>query len=301
MLRRWPLADSLQDSSIQGVDGEWEDIPGTDDILHPEFSNTTTPSSRTASPVPRRRRPGAKMQFIAAPGPSPRKALARKDRAQPDEDAARRDALSLAQVQALGQQGAAATGTYAHGVLADAARYFGLVLRLAQKPIAALLVLYLLSFLGSYAADQVRQTFAPLCFIPGMSATPLCTRPAPNTGAPGAPGAPGPAQWANFTRLAEVQGRTFEELLADASGGSALALEIKQAEMATADLATLVRVSRLTSRDLIADALLEFVEDARKAGRGLQKFNAKVGGAVDRCGRPSACAAAADCSPAFWP
>lgn len=65
-------------------------------------------------------------------------------------------------------------------------------------------------------------------------------------------------------------------------GGSGLSLEIKKAEMATIDLGTLVRVSDLKSRDLIAESLGEFVEDAKNTGRGLQKLSSKVGGAVDR-------------------
>jgi hypothetical protein len=47
------------------------------------------------------------------------------------------------------------------------------------------------------------------------------------------------------------------------------------------DLRILVRVSNLKSRDLIAESLTEFVEDAKKTGRGLQKLSSKVGGAVD--------------------
>jgi hypothetical protein len=58
-------------------------------------------------------------------------------------------------------------------------------------------------------------------------------------------------------------------------------LEIKKAEMATTDLVTLVRVSDLKSRDMLADLLARFVDDAKKTGRGLQKLSSKVGGAVD--------------------
>lgn len=91
-----------------------------------------------------------------------------------------------------------------------------------------------------------------------------------------------PAQWADYPKLIDVQSRTFEQLLEDIAGGSGLSLEIKKAEMATNDLVTLVRVSDLKSRDLLANTLVGFVEEARKTARGLQKFTSKVGSAVDR-------------------
>jgi hypothetical protein len=90
-----------------------------------------------------------------------------------------------------------------------------------------------------------------------------------------------PPRWADYPKLVDVQSSTFEQLLDESVGGSGLALEIKKAEMATVDLNTLVRVSNLKSRDLIAETLSEFVEDAKKTGRGLQKLSSKVGGAVD--------------------
>jgi len=65
-------------------------------------------------------------------------------------------------------------------------------------------------------------------------------------------------------------------------GGSGLSLEIKKAEMATSDLIALVRVSNnLRSRDMLAESLAQFVNDAKKTGRGLQKLSSKIGGAVD--------------------
>jgi hypothetical protein len=78
-----------------------------------------------------------------------------------------------------------------------------------------------------------------------------------------------------------VQSATFEQLLDESSSGSVLALKIKKAEMATTDLVTLVRVSDLRSRDMLGDALRQFVDDARLAGRALNKLNSKVAGAVD--------------------
>ena len=47
-------------------------------------------------------------------------------------------------------------------------------------------------------------------------------------------------------------------------------------------LIALVKISKLTTRNAIADALQTFVEDAEATSRSLQKLNAKVNGAVDQ-------------------
>jgi hypothetical protein len=80
----------------------------------------------------------------------------------------------------------------------------------------------------------------------------------------------------------DVQSATFEHLLDESVGGSGLSLEIKKAQLATADLATLVRISDLKSREMLADTLVEFMNDAKSTGSGLQRLSSKVGGAVDR-------------------
>jgi hypothetical protein len=56
---------------------------------------------------------------------------------------------------------------------------------------------------------------------------------------------------------------------------------MKNVGMAISDLATLVRISELNSRDVLAESLSEFANDARRAGRGLTRFNSKIGGAMD--------------------
>lgn len=87
---------------------------------------------------------------------------------------------------------------------------------------------------------------------------------------------------ADYPRMVEIQSKTFEQLLDESVGGSGLSLEIKKAEMATRDLVTLVRMSKLTSKDLLANALVDFVDDARNTAKGLQKLSSKVNGAVDK-------------------
>jgi hypothetical protein len=131
------------------------------------------------------------------------------------------------------------------------------------------------SHLHATIGATLSSTLAPLCVLPGASRVPFCRAPQP-----GDP-AGSPAQRADYPKLVDIQSTTFEQLLDDSVGGAGLALEIKKAEMATSDLTTLVRSSRLTSRERMAETLGVFVDDARRTGRGLQKFSAKVGGAVD--------------------
>ena len=118
-------------------------------------------------------------------------------------------------------------------------------------------------------SNAFRAVVAPLCWVPGIAGTPMCYTP------------PKIPKFADYSKLAEIQGATFEQLLDESVGGSGLSLEIKKAEMATTDLVTLVKVSKLTSKDLLADALVEFVSNAKETSRGLLKLSAKVSSAVD--------------------
>ncbi|KAL0579319.1 hypothetical protein V5O48_002717 [Marasmius crinis-equi] len=143
---------------------------------------------------------------------------------------------------------------------------------LLRKPLSFLFFLWLLAFILGMVSTQLKHAFQPFCIIPGISSSTLCA-PAQSTRPK--------TKWADYSRLANAQSSTFEELLDASVGGSALSLEVKKAEMATKDLSTLVRLSKLTSRDFIAESLDKFIEDARATGRGLQRLSSKVGGAVD--------------------
>jgi hypothetical protein len=134
----------------------------------------------------------------------------------------------------------------------------------------------LLPLMFGYISQTVQHAFQPLCIVPGISSSPMCRvdNDLNNNIPKFVP------QWAD---LVEVQSKTFEHLLEESLGGSALSLEIKKAEMATSDLVTRVRISDLKAKDTLAESLREFLKDARKTGQGLHKLTAKVGGAVDRC------------------
>jgi hypothetical protein len=74
----------------------------------------------------------------------------------------------------------------------------------------------------------------------------------------------------------------MEHLLDEAVDGSTLALNITMARLAMRDLNILLKFSDLKKGDELINKLESVVDHAKKAGRGLQKFNVKVGSAVDR-------------------
>jgi len=147
--------------------------------------------------------------------------------------------------------------------------------RLLRRPLSFLLFLWIFALIFTPIISKLRMAFAPLCYIPGISFLRVCHHDTPSgNGAQ-------PPQWADYPRLVDIQSTTFEQLMNELVGGSALSLEVKKAEMATTDLVTLVRVSELKSREMIANTLVDFVNEAKKTGRGLQKLSSKVNGAVD--------------------
>ncbi|KAI0254992.1 hypothetical protein BJV78DRAFT_1151829 [Lactifluus subvellereus] len=136
------------------------------------------------------------------------------------------------------------------------------------KMMSLMSILFVLAY--AYTLTPGRTSGASWCSVPVVSL--FC--PASRPSAP-------PPQWADFPRLLNLESGTFEALLDETVKGPGLALELKKAGVATRDLATLVRISNLTSREVLADSLSEFVKDARKVGRGLIRLNSRVGGAVD--------------------
>ncbi len=164
---------------------------------------------------------------------------------------------------------------------ASSVRYFGSVFthafQLLKKPLGVLLFVYLLGCLVGWLFAKFRSAFEPICWIPGMSSTVLCR---PHQ-IPANVTVKSPLR-ADYSRLVEIQSSSFEQLLDGAVGGPALSLDIKKAEMATRDLITLVKYSQLKSRELLAKSLYDFVQDAKKAGKGLAKLTARINGAVDK-------------------
>ncbi|KAI0044174.1 hypothetical protein FA95DRAFT_1562541 [Auriscalpium vulgare] len=257
-------------------DDAWEDIPNSS---HPNGRShrTQSPSgsvtSSTASPKKRR----ARQRALGAN--TPRKHQTSNLVAVPPLNASPfvSKTNSSRRVQSVD------VGNVLKDFSLDATGYtldvVGTAVRLLKKPFGILLFLWLLAFILARISHLIRSTFWPLCIIPGFSR--ICDIPDTRHTAPAGQGDVGPPRWADYPRLMQAESQTFEMLLEEVTDGPGLALEIKKAEMATSDLAALVRVSDLKSRDLLANTLGDFVSDARKAGRGLQKFSSRVGGAVD--------------------
>ncbi|KZT03352.1 uncharacterized protein LAESUDRAFT_789652, partial [Laetiporus sulphureus 93-53] len=122
-------------------------------------------------------------------------------------------------------------------------------------------------------AQTFHTVFLPFCIISGISTSALCCILPPILNIS--------LKWANFPQLAELQGAMFEQLLDESVTDSSLSFKIKKAEMAMSDLVMLVCHSNLISRDLLAESLVGFVDDARKTGQGLHRLSSKIGGAVD--------------------
>ncbi|KAF8705294.1 hypothetical protein RHS03_05302, partial [Rhizoctonia solani] len=85
----------------------------------------------------------------------------------------------------------------------------------------------------------------------------------------------------DFPKLVSLQSR-LEDVMDDSASSSIVAVDIKNSEMAVRDLTTLVKISTLVAKDSLVERLNEFVVDAKTAGRNLQRFGGRVGGAVDQ-------------------
>jgi hypothetical protein len=158
------------------------------------------------------------------------------------------------------------------------AEVLGTVVRVMKFPISLAIVVLVCAYTLSIMSDAIASALAPICSTPIISLLCLTSKP---RDIPRPSNSDRTPRWADFPSLLNVESKTFESLLDEMVEGPGLALEIKKAEMATSDLATLVRVSDLKSREILADSLSEFVKDARKVGRGLTRFSSKVGGTVD--------------------
>ncbi|CAG8463260.1 17621_t:CDS:2 [Acaulospora colombiana] len=73
----------------------------------------------------------------------------------------------------------------------------------------------------------------------------------------------------------------MDQQLSHSGPSSSLALDIKKAELATADLRTLIKYSSLTSASEIVDRLTDFVEKARSVGRDLQVLQSRTKSSID--------------------
>ncbi|KAF3310934.1 hypothetical protein TWF173_009056 [Orbilia oligospora] len=138
----------------------------------------------------------------------------------------------------------------------------------------------------SFSNDsRTSDILANLCKLEAIQsfgdAVPFCSSPGIRAGKPRGPRYhKGDQSPPDYKRLMELQ-FSFEKILEDSVGGSRLAYDMKNSEMAVRDLTILVRVSGLACREQLSIHLEEFGDNARIASRSLSKFSSRVMGTID--------------------
>jgi hypothetical protein len=80
----------------------------------------------------------------------------------------------------------------------------------------------------------------------------------------------------------DVQQDSLELLLDESVGMATTSWEIRRSEIATSDLITLVKLSKLKSRSILTGALEDFLRKARSTSDSLRRLDSRVGFLVDR-------------------
>lgn len=155
---------------------------------------------------------------------------------------------------------------------------------LLRYPLATVLAVWLLGALLNRSATAVGKAFSPLCGLPVVGAActlfPMISESSSST-SPVPPTERQP-RWADYPALVEAQVNSLEKLLVESSAGLVLGAGIRQAQIATADLITLVKISNIDGRDDIADALQRFTVDAKLAAKELNRLDSRVNRAYDK-------------------
>ncbi|KAI8933862.1 hypothetical protein NX059_009560 [Plenodomus lindquistii] len=108
---------------------------------------------------------------------------------------------------------------------------------------------------------------APICSLPASTFfIPACREEAPH---------------ANFEDLIAVQNQ-FDDIVEASKDVHTLPAAIKNSELAIRDLRTLVKFSRLPSRNELDNEFENFILTAKEASQDLARYNARIGGATDR-------------------
>ncbi|KAJ3554156.1 hypothetical protein NM688_g3253 [Phlebia brevispora] len=164
-------------------------------------------------------------------------------------------------------------------------RYIVDVLRAAilllRFPLALALAFWLLALLSASWMNAVHTFVSPICEVPVVGT--MCAFFVSGRSGPQAKSSPlpSPPKIADYPHLIDLQSRTLDKLLAEASAGSMLSADIRKAEMATTDLITLVKVSDLENREIIVETLQQIAQNSKKAGKALSALDSRVNRAVD--------------------
>lgn len=155
----------------------------------------------------------------------------------------------------------------------------GGALKALKRPVSWVIAIYafagLLTLVQNLLTRSVYSALSPICRLPGSSFfhLPMC-----QTSTPKLREDPAPA--VEFNQLMTVQSR-FEDVLEQSAAGVSLPLDMKRGETSIRDLRQIVRFSQLSSRNELVLEFDGFIETARAASYGLQKFNSHVGRGVD--------------------
>jgi hypothetical protein len=151
---------------------------------------------------------------------------------------------------------------------------FGYANRHFFKPILGVLlavgiILFGLQMASGVVYSKISMALAPVCLMPGSSYFfSMCAHPSSE-------------RQANFEDLINAQNH-FEDILEASKDAHDLPSTIKDSELAIRDLRTLVKHSQLPSRHQLHLEFDNFVATANKASMDLIRYNAKIGGVVDR-------------------
>jgi hypothetical protein len=142
------------------------------------------------------------------------------------------------------------------------------------KPVLGLvlgvgIILFVLQTASSLVYSKITTSLAPICLLPGSSYLfSMCAQQAED-------------RYADFEELIKVQDR-FEDILDASKDTTDLPYTIKDSELAIRDLRTLVRNSRLPSRNQLELEFDNFVATASEASRDLSRYNSRIGATMDR-------------------
>ncbi|RXW16325.1 hypothetical protein EST38_g9519 [Candolleomyces aberdarensis] len=158
-------------------------------------------------------------------------------------------------------------------------RIVRLAVRYFRYPVIVILFLFFILSLLNKVTTSLSSAFSSICYAPGFGLTPICKWVTQMALPPGGAHGPHKVTWADYQN-------TFEQLAEDSptstsgTSGSNLSLYIKKAEMATADLIALIRLSDLHFKNSLVDTLSEFIQDARIAGTSLRRLDSQINGVI---------------------
>ncbi|GAO15246.1 hypothetical protein UVI_02006650 [Ustilaginoidea virens] len=161
-----------------------------------------------------------------------------------------------------------------------------IALSFARYPLGLLLAAYLVfggaMVVQNMATRSVYSAMSPLCRLPGTSFLhlPFCPPGGRDAGLGRLNATAAGLGAVEFDRLMGAQSR-FEQVLERSADGVSLPFQMKRSEAAVRDLRTLVRHSDIQARHELVLELDGYIDTARQAASGLQRFNAHVGSAVD--------------------